>query len=141
MKLPLHTANANGNAFIRGITIGTVIAAAISFLLSMGLTSLIAKGSISESSPGVYIFIIRSLSVLAGCLLATWIVKEKNLQIIGIVSCLYLLILLGVGIIMYDGSFHNFGLGLLSVILGGGIACIIKLIPQKKKYHLPKFKK
>lgn len=139
MKLP--TVNAYGKAFSRGITIGTVVAAAISFVLSMVLTSLITKGGISESSPGVYIFIIRSLSVLAGCLLATWIVKEKNLQIIGIVSCLYLLILLGVGIIMYDGSFHNFGLGLLSVILGGGIACIIKLIPQKKKYHLPKIKK
>ena len=141
MKPLARNAAVNSRKTMTGIVIGTTLAAIVSFLLTMGLTSLIMKGSVPENAPNVYVFFIRSISVLLGCLAATVLVKEKNLQTIGIVTAAYLLIMLGCGIIFYDGSFHNFGIGLLSATIGGGIACIIKIIPQKKKYHLPKFKK
>ena len=141
MKRLTRTATKGSKTMTNGVIIGTAVATAISFLLSMGLTSLIGKGSVPENGSGVYIFLIRSLSVLLGSLLSTAIIKEKNLQTIGIVTAAYLIILLGIGIVAYNGSFHNFGIGLLSVLAGGGIACIIKVIPQKKKYHIPKIKK
>ena len=138
----LARAKTGGNKTITTASIlGAAAATALTFLLTAGLTSLILKGSVPEQSSGIYVFLIRSLSVLLGCLLATGIVKEKSLQTIGIVTAAYLVILLGIGIVLYNVSFHNFGIGLFSVLVGGGIACILKIIPQKKKYTLPKFRK
>ena len=141
MKLQTHISRKGNNAMITGALIGVGIAIAISLLLSMGLASLVLKGTASMDEPGIYVFLIRALSVFMGSFLATVIVKEKHLQVIGIVAAGYLLVLLAGGIIFYDGSFHNFGTGMLSSLVGGAISCLIKVIPRKKGYRLPKISK
>ncbi len=118
---------------IAGIAIGMAVVLVISFVLTAGLTSLIINGKLSEGTAGVFVFVIRAISVLAGGLVATTLVKERCLPIVGAVAAVYLLVLLGTGIAAFDGSFKNFIPGIMSVLIGGILACMIKLKPQKKR--------
>lgn len=106
----------------------------ITLLLSAGLTSLIITGKLHEISLEIFTAIIRAVAVFSGCMITTAIKKEKILQNIGIVTAVYVLVLLGLGIILYDHSFHSFGFGILSVLLGSVAAFLIRLRPNKQKH-------
>ncbi len=132
MKRNKHLGAVVNRSAATSIGIGVGGAVAVSALLSMGLSSLVINGAIQETTTSRYIFAIRALSVLIGGLLGAGIAKGKYLPVIGLTTLGYLIVLLGVGIAMYDGSFQNFGAGIVSVLAGGIIACILKLKPQRK---------
>lgn len=132
---------ANGNTKVVGASIGIGLAVLLSILLSALLANLVIGGSFQEQNASVVIFLIRTLSVLVGGFVATAISEGKPLPLIGIVGIGYLMILIAIGIVFYDGSFKGFLGGVLSAFIGCALACAIKLKPIKNKRHKIKIPK
>ena len=125
---------------IKGAGIGVVGSVVISTLLTALYGVLMMNGSVGETPSATAIFLIRTVSVAAGSFLAAVLTKEYFLPVVGITATGYLVVLLGTGIVAFDGSFQNFGSGLLSVLLGGAIPCITKLKAPKKRLKMPKLR-
>lgn len=113
---------------------GTGLAASIllSIVLTAVLTSLITKGTVSERAVGVSVFFVRLLAVFTGSLIGAATAHEKYLKVSGIIVVGYLFALFGLGIVLYDGTFRNLWSGVVSALLGGILAILIKLRPQRK---------
>lgn len=124
-----------------GIVLGTGAAILISILLTAVLTSIVLNGRIGESGVNNYVFVIRAVSVLVGCMISTILINNKHLLVIGLTALGYLIIIIGWAIVLYNGSFHSFASGLVSVLLGAVGASIIKLKPPKKSTHKLKQRK
>lgn len=139
MKKSIHIASSAKITEVPAIVIGIVAATIISVLLTVGLTSLIMNGTIGEVTTGPYIFIIRTVASAIGCLVGTTLMKGKYLFIAGAIALGYLAVLVGMGIILYDGSFNNILSGAVSVLLGGVIACVAVLKPLKKSKHTVRY--
>lgn len=139
MKRNKHTSAAVGHSVVTVIGIGAAIAVVLSAVLSALLTSLVINGSIGESQTGIGIFIIRAISVLLGGLVGAGLSKEKYLLTVGIIALSYLLVLLGLGITLYDGSFKNFGSGVISTLIGALAAYLILMRPRGKRKHTARY--
>lgn len=123
---------ARGNHSVTlSIVIGIVAALVVTFLLTGGLTSLLISGKLSEKTTGIPVFAIRMISVLLGGLIGSGYSKGRYLQVIALIALGYMVALLGLGMIVYNGIFHNLGIGILSVFVGGVIACLMKLKPKR----------
>lgn len=129
----------SGQSTTSAIAIGLAVTLVVSILLSAGLTSLVINGNLNENSVRISVFVIRTISVLLGGLVGASLSKGKYLPIVGIIALIYAIVLIGFGIIFYDGSFQNFGFGMLSMIIGGALACIIKLKPLRKPRRTVKY--
>ena len=112
------------------VGIGTLVSLIISVLLSVVLTSLIGKGSLNENQL-LDVFLIRMIAVLIGGILGAEISNQKPLPVIGVISAAYLLVLLAIGILLFNGTIRNFGISTLSVFAGMICALVIKLKPQR----------
>lgn len=139
MKGNKHKKSTTGRTNTSAIAIGVAIAILLSALLTAGVTSLVLKGSLRESVAGAVVFLIRGLSVLAGALVAGGIKKGKYLQITGFTALGYMVILLGLGIALYDGSFRSFFGGVISVLLGGAVALLIQQRPKSGRHKTAKY--
>lgn len=137
MKFKSRTAVSFNNSFVFGVLLGAVAALIISIISTAGMTSLVLGGGLNDRLLQIFIFVIRLISVFIGVLLGTGLIGEKWVVTTGTISVLYLLLLVGAGIVFYDGSFRGFGVSLISVVLGGGAGCLVRLKlqnkPQKKK--------
>lgn len=114
------------------IAVGFVVSAVISLIITVGMTSLALSGTLAIGAMDIAIFFVRVLSVLVGGLIGAGLHKEKTLMVIGIIAGCYLVLITAVGIVAFDGSVKNLGTGMLSVIVGGAIGCLIRLSAQKK---------
>ena len=132
MKQKKHTSILSGRSTVFCVAIGVAMAVIITVLLVTSLTSLVMNRTITEKTTGHYVFAIRLLAVLLGSLVGASLSSGKILPVVGFVTGVYIVILLSVGIVVYEGSFRNFGTGLISAILGGLIACLIKFKAQMK---------
>jgi len=131
--------SANGGTNASAIAVGVVVAVLLSVLFSVVVTSLVLKNRLHESTVGAVVFIIRLISVLAGALVAGVIKKGRYLQITGITTLTYLIMLIALGVVMYDGSFHNFISGALSALLGGAVALLIQQRPKSGRHKTAKY--
>lgn len=139
MKRITHSAKADSHSTVPCIGIGIGAATVMTALLSMGLTSLVINGKIGENSTGIFIFVIRTVSVLLGGMIGTGFSKGNYLPVIGLTTLGYMIIMLGLGITLFNGSFQNFGMGAISVIIGGALACALKLKPPAKHRRTPRY--
>lgn len=135
MRKSIHTTSSAKVTEVSAIGIGVAAATIISVLLAAGLTSLVMNGTVGETAAGPYIFIIRTVASAIGCLVGTMLMKGKYLLVAGSIALGNLAVLVAMGIILYEGSFNNILSGLLSVLLGGVIACFVVLKPLKKSKH------
>lgn len=140
MKRNLHMFKTGGQSVVISVVVGMLVALVVSVLLNIGLTSLVMNGYIAENGTTVFVFLSRAISVITGGLLTSSLAKEKILLVIGLSAVGYLMILIGLGIVLFEGSFHNFGSGVLSVAAGVACACIMKLKPPSKKKHSVKYR-
>lgn len=137
MKYNIRVPKAGGSSVGLGITIGVFAACLAGFLLTIALTSLVMNGSVDKNETDLFVFVIRAISVILGSLITTSFTKTKHLLMIGLTMVGYLLIQLILGFVIFNDSFHNFGIGVISTLLGGVCACIIKLkMPLKKKHFV-----
>lgn len=116
------------------IAIGIGFSVLITLLITAGLAALIISSKLQESTVGIIVAIIRAIAVFLGVMITTKIKQDKILQSTGIVAGLYVLIILGLGILLYDGSFNSFGIGLLSILVGALAAYLIRIKPNKRKH-------
>ena len=117
------------------IGVGIVGAMIVSILLTIVQANFVLNGKIKEEMTASILFFVRLLSVMIGSLLGTGLYKQKHLQIIGVTSLVYMIILVGTGIIFFDDSFKGFWGGLISVILGGLITYGIRMKLFQKPKH------
>ena len=132
MKKHIRTASSEKVTEISAIVIGVLSASIVCFLLTIGLTSIVMNGTVGETTGGLYIFGIRMVAAFVGCVVSTLLMKGKYLLMVGAVSIGYLAVMIATGIVMYDESFKNVLSGVVSVSLGGVIACLVVLKPLKK---------
>ena len=123
-----------------GAFTGIIIAFVISLILITVITSLVANNKFPEASSGWSMFMVRVAAVLVGALVGTALSKEKCVITAGIIVAGYLALLLGLGIVIYDGSFKNFGTGFISATIGGVVGCLIRLKSQNKPRRTRKMK-
>ena len=140
MKSKHMAIKSHQNTMLVGSVLGALAAVAVSLLLLSGLTSLSMKGDINENTANGFVFVFRIIAVLLGVLLGAGITKEKTLITAGIITAIYLVTTIGIGIVVYDGSFVGFGLGALSVLLGSVAGYLIRLKVQNKSFRSKKIR-
>lgn len=123
-----------GRSHTSAIVTGVVIASVLSLLLTALIANLILNGHLGEEIATVAIFVIRVISVLVGALIGGLILKKNYLKLVGFITAGYCVVLIGTGIVFYDGSFKNFLLGVVSVLIGG-IAALVTLQTPKNNMH------
>lgn len=128
-----------GQSLTMAIMAGVFAASALSILLTALVTNLVLKGSLYEKSVGATIFLIRSISTLVGALIGGTVLKQKFLLQVGLTALGYMAILLGIGIVFYDGSFKHFFSGAVSVLVGALAALMVLLMPKRKSRRSLKF--
>ncbi len=133
------TTTSNRTATI-GILVGIIAAFIISLILVAVTTGLITGNKLNEESSNWIVFVVRAIAVLIGVLIGSGIVKEKHIITIGVIVAGYLALLLGLGIVMFDGAFKNFWNGLISALIGGVAGYLIRLKSQNKPRKARKIK-
>lgn len=140
MKLKSRMRVTQSQSAMVGALIGIVISLAISLIFVVAMTSMVINNKFVERSLGWSIFVVRMISALVGTLVGTGLAKEKCAITIAIITVGYLVVLIGLGIVIFDESFKNFGAGLVSTIFGGIVGFLIRLKLQNKPRRSRKIK-
>ena len=140
MKIKTHLPVASNRTTTVGIFAGIIAALIMSFTSIIALTSLVRNHNFLESSLELSVFLVRMVAVLLGVLIGTGLIKERCIVVAGIVAAGYLVLLLALGILIYDGSFENFGTGVLSTVIGSVLGGLIRLKLQNKPSRSKKIK-
>jgi len=127
-----------GRSHTAAIITGVVIALVLSFLLTALMGNLILNGHFGENIAQASIFVIRAVSVLVGALIGGLLLKQHYLKLVGFITAGYFVVLIGIGIVFYDGSFKSFLLGVVSVLVGGVAALLILQTPKSNMHKRKK---
>lgn len=125
----LHLSGEKSKNVLTSIGVGLLVALVITIFLTTVLTSLVQNKKIDEKEI-ISVFLIRFIATLIGGMSGTVSSDKKLLPIIGGISAIYLLILVGVGIVLFDGVISKLWLGALSVAFGGAIVLLIRVKSQ-----------
>ena len=127
-----------GRSHTAAIITGVVIALALSFLLTAMMGNLILKGHFGENIARASIFVIRTISVLVGALIGGLLLRHNYLKLVSFITAGYFVVLIGLGIVFYDGSFKSFFVGVVSVLVGGVVALLILQMPKSNMHKRKK---
>lgn len=131
----------NKQSFGAGVSIGTVVSIVLSVLLAMVISVLIVNEGVSENTIKYSAPIISLIATMTGCIVAARLVGEKLAIVSSITGIAYLLVLIGTGILFFDGGFHNFLTSILSIAIGCVLSCAIcirgkgRKIKRKRAYR------
>lgn len=128
-----------GRSHTAAVITGVVIALVLSFLLTALMGNLILNGHSGENIAQASIFLIRTISVLVGALIGGLVLRHNYLKLVGFITAGYFVVLIGIGIVFYDGSFKSFLVGAVSVLVGGIAALLILQMPKSKMHKRKKF--
>jgi len=132
MKRNRHITAKAGQSLTTVIVVGILVASLLSILLTALVTNLVLNGSFGENSVAPIIFVIRTISLFIGALIGGALSKHKILLQVSLTALGYMIVLLGIGIVFYDGSFKHFLSGAVSVLAGGVAALLILQRPKNK---------
>ena len=135
-----HISTQKNKTVISCVVIGTIAAILISVILSAILVFIIQSKKTSDSVMP-HLFAIRFISVLLGALIGTQINNEKSLTEASLITGAYILILLCLGIMFFEGQFNQIVTGVIAGIGGGVLSCLIRLKSKKNKNHVYKVKR
>lgn len=135
-----HISTQKNKTVISCVVIGTIAAILISVILSAILVFIIQSKKTSDSVMP-HLFAIRFISVMLGALIGTQINNEKSLAEASLITGAYILILLCLGIMFFEGQFNQIVTGVLAGIGGGVLSCLIRLKSKKNKNHVYKVKR
>ena len=93
--------------------------------VSMLLAVIVVNERVGENMIEYLTPIITLIASLAGCIVAGKQIKERLAIVITIIGVIYLLILMGMGILFFEGGFHNFWTSLLSIAVACAVSCAI----------------
>ena len=135
-----HISTQKNKTVISCVVIGTIAAILISVILYAILVFIIQSKKTSDSVMP-HLFAIRFISVMLGALIGTQINNEKSLTEASLIPGAYILILLCLGIMFFEGQFNQIVTGVLASIGGGVLSCLIRLKSKKNKNHVYKVKR
>jgi len=115
------------------ICISVITSIVVSVVLTCIITNLLNKGKLEEKMLSVLTNGIRMFSVMVGCLVGVALSHRKQIMIAGVVSAAYILLLIMIGIILFEASFRKMGTGIISCVAGASAAIIIKSLQTKKR--------
>jgi len=114
-----------------GIAAGLGISMMIALLGSALLAWLITGERLDISSIGYGGGLILILSSAVGAWFAAAKVKAKQLILTVIFACCYVILLLAVTALFFDGQYQGIGATLVCVFLGAGGMLLLRLLPKK----------
>ena len=135
MKGKIKFGTGSGKTLVVSAEIGVGTALMVTALLSALAAIVTLNGGIKEDQMGLLSFGIRMVAVFVGGIIGGVAAKEKGLIVVGAIALVYLVILIGVGIAVYETSFQNFVSGVASVAAGGAAACVTRLKSSKNRRH------
>ncbi|MBR4109900.1 MAG: TIGR04086 family membrane protein [Oscillospiraceae bacterium] len=122
---PKQKGSARKNTFGSGIAIGLILSVVISVMLSMLLAVLVINERVGENTIEYLTPLITLLASFIGCVVAGKQVEEKLAIVIGATGTIYLFLLIGSGILFFDGGFHNLWTSFLTVAVACALSCAI----------------
>lgn len=110
---------------VKACLIGSVVSAMLLILLSL-LSAVFVNNDIIElkSSRNIAWFIIFA-SCFVGCALTGKLAKKNIVACCGIVGAVVLIIQLAAAILVFEGMYNNFFIGMLPVLSGFGCAILL----------------
>ncbi len=121
---------------IFSIAIGTAVSVLCMLLLSVLLTVLVENEAVSSTMVTIAALCIHAISVFAGSMLSLTGQKGRIAVVAGTVTASYFLMQICVNMLFFSAGFEGVAAGLVSMLVGGVIAVLIKSrLGQKKKYR------
>ncbi len=113
------------HSFINAVWVGVSISLLLSIVLAMLLAVLVVSERFSENSIKYAVPVITMIGTMIGSMVAGKKHNEKLAILAAAVGGIYLFLLVAVGVLFFDGGFHNLGLRLLSTAVGCVCSCAI----------------
>jgi len=123
------------NSIIKGIITGTAISLLIAIIGAAIAAAAIQAQTIPESSMQFIACILLLISSAIGCFVGGRVVGAKRALVSGITAGTYLLVLISITILFFDGMFRNFWTGLGCIAGGLVLSCVIYLKSNDGKYR------
>lgn len=116
------------------IVLGVLVMLFCTIIITGALTAAIEKQIIREENIRYIIPVIQLLSVLTGASYSIRKMNGKFFMYSGILAGIYVIVVGGFNVIVFDGLFQSLIPGILFVAFGALSACLIRMVPNKKKY-------
>jgi len=118
------------------VAIGVIISIGTSILLSGAAALLVINGRMKEEHIQYFAYAIQCIAAIIGAYVTGKLMKQKPAVVCGIVSGMYMLLLLAVNILLIDSGISNLLITLVAVALGWACSCAL-CIPRrdKRKYR------
>ena len=110
-------------SYMKGIGIGVVAAILITMILSTLVTFLIINENIDAYSMGYYAFGIVLIASFIGCVISGKLIMERVAILSGAVALVYLLMIVAIGVLFFDGSVAGVWTRLVAVAISGVVSC------------------
>ncbi len=123
------------------MAISLVSSLLISFIGCVFTTYMISGGKWGEEHYGTAGFILWMIGALSGTMITCLTIKEKRLLMIGISALLYFLFLIGMHIMLFEGSLTRIGQGILAIILGSIPSVLLSLRKNKPNQKKIKYRR
>lgn len=130
-----HITEKAGRSMSGSVGIGALIAVAVSVIMAMALSALIVNERIDEDVMQYFSFAILLVSAFAGCMLAGKRTEGKYAMATGLTALTYCVILMGAGILLFDGGFRNLWTSIIAIMIGCVLSCAICIGGQGKGHR------
>lgn len=117
------------------IALGVLISLISMLLLSVLLTVIVEKETVSFSSVSAFTIAIHIISVFIGTIVSVTLEKGRIAIVAGIVSGAYFVVLLCANMLIFSAGFDGVGAGILSILAGGLFSVLVKGKLMGKKKH------
>lgn len=122
-----------------GAGIGAIAAILLSLILAATVALMILNETVGEDALQYFTFAILVLSVFTGALTANKLVMRKYALVTAAVAAAYLVVLISVALLCFDGVLTGVLLGVLAVGVGGIASCAVCIRmnskDKKRKYR------
>lgn len=119
------TTNRVSNTMVRNVATGVLISMTVCVLLAIAATSLMIGERLKEDQMNIITLVIIFIAVITGATAAGKIANGRYALITALTGFLFLLILMCLGIIFFDGGFSGIWTSAASTVAGIAVSCLI----------------
>lgn len=120
-----RVAEKNNQPVRAGVGMGVLVAILVSVLLAMILAALVINERISENTMHYFTLAILLAATLIGGLIAAKRTGGKCALVSGLTALAYCLVLVGAGVLFFDGGFHNLWTSVAVIAVGFVGSCAL----------------
>ena len=115
----------NGCSMASGVAMGVLISVFISLLLAMAVAALITNEHLNEGGMRYFAYIITLISGVIGGIAAGKKVRSKYALVTGLTGLVYCLLLIGAGILFFNGGFKMLWPSVAAIAAGVAVSCVV----------------